>query len=127
VESVLDRFDMAQANPVDTPLPVQHSLTAPPSPSLTGPAVPSASPSTHPYPELVGSLMYAMMCTRPDLAYPVSVLSRFVGPGRHSEEHWLAARRVLRYLRGTSDLVLTLGGTSPPQLEGYSDSSWADD
>ncbi|CAI7766019.1 unnamed protein product [Closterium sp. NIES-54] len=70
--------------------------------------------------------MYAMMCTRPDLAYPLSVLSRFVGLGRHTDVHWAAAKHVLRYLRATSDLALTLGGSSPPVLSGYSDSSYAD-
>ena len=70
--------------------------------------------------------MYAMMCTRPNLAYAVSVLSRFVGPGRHGAPHWAAAQRVLRYLRGTSDLALTLGGPAVPQLLGFSDASWAD-
>ncbi|CAI7745850.1 unnamed protein product [Closterium sp. NIES-53] len=70
--------------------------------------------------------MYAMMCTRPDLAYPLSVLSRFVGLGRHTDVHWAAAKRVLRYLRATSDLALTLGGSVLPVLSGYSDSSYAD-
>ncbi|CAI7803653.1 unnamed protein product [Closterium sp. NIES-54] len=70
--------------------------------------------------------MYAMMCTLPDLAYPLSILSRFVGLGRHSDVHWAAAKRVLCYLRATSDLALTLGGSSPPILSGYSDSSYAD-
>ncbi|CAI7815043.1 unnamed protein product [Closterium sp. NIES-53] len=72
------------------------------------------------------SLMYPMVSTRPDLAYPISVLARFVGAGKHTEEHWQAAKRVLRYLRGTKDYVLTLGSPSPPLLSGYSDSSWAD-
>ncbi|CAI7771902.1 unnamed protein product [Closterium sp. NIES-54] len=70
--------------------------------------------------------MYAMMCTRPDLTYPISVLARFVGTGRHTEVRWKDAKRVLRYLRGTKDHTLTLGGSSPPHLLGFSDSSWAD-
>ncbi|CAI5459574.1 unnamed protein product, partial [Closterium sp. Yama58-4] len=113
---VLEKFEMAQAKPVSTPLPFGHQLAPPTSPST----------SSRPYAELVGSLMYAMMCTRPDLAYPVSVLARFVGSGRHTEEHWAAAKRVLRYLCGTKDHALTLGGSSPPLLSGFSDSSWAD-
>ncbi|CAI5462058.1 unnamed protein product [Closterium sp. Yama58-4] len=116
IGQILEKFDMAQAKPVSNPLPFSHQLAPPTSPTS----------SPHPYAELVGSLMYAMMCTRPDLAYPISVLARFVGTGRHSEEHWKAAKRVLRYLRGTKDLALTLGGSSPPLLSGFSDSSWAD-
>ncbi|CAI7891008.1 unnamed protein product [Closterium sp. NIES-53] len=109
---------MSQAKPVSTPLPANRQLTAL--------AVPAPSSELRPYPKLVGSLMYAMMCTRPDLAYPLSVLSRFVGLGRHTDVHWAAAKRVLCYLCATSDLALTLGGSSPPVLSGYSDSSYAD-
>ncbi|CAI7882504.1 unnamed protein product [Closterium sp. NIES-54] len=107
---------MAQASPMATPLPFGHQLAPPISPSS----------SSHPYAELIGSLMYAMMCTRPDLAYPISMLAHFVGTGHHTEVHWKAAKRVLRYLRGTKDHALTLGGSSPPLLSGFSDSSWAD-
>ncbi|CAI7806849.1 unnamed protein product [Closterium sp. NIES-53] len=49
-----------------------------------------------PYPELVGCLMYLMTCTRPDLAYPLSLLARYVAPSRHRKVHWDAAKRVLR-------------------------------
>ena len=52
--------------------------------------------------------MYAMVCTRPDLAHAVSVVSRFMGkPGK---EHWQAVKRIFRYLRGTSDVGLIYGG-----------------
>lgn len=54
-----------------------------------------------PYVSLVGSLIFAMVCTRPDIAYSVGVLSRFMAnPGK---AHWEAAKWVLRYLRGKSD------------------------
>jgi hypothetical protein len=119
INAILDRFDLEDAKPSSTPLPVHHTLTSPP--------VPSVEPCNRPYPDLIGALMYAMVCTRPDLAYPVSVLSRYVGSSRFTETHWLAAKRVLRYLRGTSSLSLTLGGLTPPELEGFTDSSWADD
>ncbi|CAI7809046.1 unnamed protein product, partial [Closterium sp. NIES-53] len=119
IDNVLKRFEMELCTPVATPLPLQHLLTAP--------AVPTPEACSEPYSELVGSLMYAMMCTRPDLAYPVSVLSRYVAPGHFTDLHWKAAKRVLRYLQGTKSHVLTLGGLSPPRLEGYTDSSWADD
>ena len=77
------------------------------------------------FPELVGSLMYLMVCTRPDLAHVLSVLGRFVGSGRHSGKHWKAALRVLGYAVHTKKLRLTLGG-SKSVLEGFTDASWAD-
>ncbi|CAI7891220.1 unnamed protein product [Closterium sp. NIES-54] len=83
--------------------------------------------SNGPYPELVGSLMYLMTCTRPDLAYPLSVLARFIAPGRHRPSHWYAAKRVAKYVASTSGMGLVLGGKQPVTLTGFSDSSWADD
>ncbi|CAI7878348.1 unnamed protein product [Closterium sp. NIES-53] len=71
--------------------------------------------------------MYLMTCTRPDLAYPLSILARYVAPGRHRPEHMATAKRVLRYLCSTSGLGLVLGGWSPVVLTGHADASWADD
>ncbi|CAI7899565.1 unnamed protein product [Closterium sp. NIES-53] len=71
--------------------------------------------------------MYLMTCTRPDLAYPLSILARYVAPGRHRPEHMTAAKRVLRYLCSTSGMGLVLGGRSPVVLTGHADASWADD
>ncbi|CAI7841332.1 unnamed protein product [Closterium sp. NIES-53] len=80
-----------------------------------------------PYPERVGCLMYLMTCTRPDLAYPLSILARYVAPGRHRPEHLAAAKRLLRYLCSTSGMGLVLGGRSPVVLTGHADASWVDD
>ncbi|CAI7739749.1 unnamed protein product, partial [Closterium sp. NIES-53] len=71
--------------------------------------------------------MYLMTCTRPDLAYPLSILARYVAPGRHQPEHMAAAKRVLRYLCSTSGMGLVLGGRRPVVLIGHADASWADD
>ncbi|CAI7754490.1 unnamed protein product [Closterium sp. NIES-53] len=71
--------------------------------------------------------MYLMTCTRPDLAYPLSILARYVAPGRHRPEHLAAAKRVLPYLCSTSGLGLLLGGRRPVVLTGHADASWADD
>ncbi|CAI7924150.1 unnamed protein product, partial [Closterium sp. NIES-54] len=107
----------------DTSLPpfsvLVHSLSAPPSDE-------SVEPSG-PYLELVGCLMYLMTCTRPDLAYPLSLLARYVAPGRHQKVHWDAAKRVLRYLCSTSSMGLVLGGRGPVVLTGHADASWVDD
>ena len=54
-----------------------------------------------PYASAVGSRMYAMVCTRPNIAHAMGVLSRFMSkPGK---EHWTTVKRVFRYLCGTSD------------------------
>ncbi|CAI7777659.1 unnamed protein product [Closterium sp. NIES-53] len=80
-----------------------------------------------PYPELVGCLMYMMTSTQPDLAYPFSLLPRYVAPGRHRKVHWDAAKRVLRYMCSTSGMGLVLGGRGPVVLTGHADASWVDD
>ncbi|CAI7826110.1 unnamed protein product [Closterium sp. NIES-53] len=71
--------------------------------------------------------MYLMTCTWPDLAFPLSVLSRFVATGRHRPVHWKAVVRVAKYLVTTSGMGLVLGGTQPVVLTGHYDSSYADD
>ncbi|CAI7817121.1 unnamed protein product [Closterium sp. NIES-54] len=117
VQQVLQRFDFTWSLPHPTPLSTGHSLFAPPlDESVSGP-----------YPELVGCLMYLMKCTRPDLAYLLSLLARYVAPGRHRKVHWEAAKRVLHYLCSTSGMGLKLGGPGLVVLTGHPDASWADD
>lgn len=79
--------------------------------------------SSVPYRELVGSLMYLMLSSRPDIAYPVGVLSRYVSnPGR---KHWEGAKRVLKYLQGTKDYRLTFHGDGQGiKLLGYCDANF---
>ncbi|CAI7798527.1 unnamed protein product, partial [Closterium sp. NIES-53] len=74
VHQVLQRFDFTYSSPQSTPVPTGHSLSAP---SLNESVEPSGL-----YPELVGCLMYLMTCTRPDLAYSLSLLARYVAPVR---------------------------------------------
>ncbi|CAI7762754.1 unnamed protein product, partial [Closterium sp. NIES-53] len=119
VQQVFQRFGFTYSSPQSTPLPIGHSLSAPPSDE-------SVEPSG-PYPELVGCLMYLMTCTRPDLAYPLSFLARYVAPGRHRKVHWDAAKRVLQYLCSTSGMGLVLGGRARVVLTGHADASWVDD
>ncbi|CAI7854915.1 unnamed protein product [Closterium sp. NIES-54] len=119
VHQVLQRFGFRYSSPQSTPLPTGHSLSAPSSDE-------SVEPSG-PYPELVGCLMYLMIYTRPDLAYPLSIVARYVAPERHRPEHWEAAKRVLRYLCSTSGMGLVLGGRCLGVLTGHTDASWVDD
>ncbi|CAI7924429.1 unnamed protein product [Closterium sp. NIES-53] len=116
---VLQCFGFHFSSPQPTPLSTSHLLLAP---SSEDSVEPSGS-----YPELVGCLMYLMTCTRPDLAYPLSLLARYVAPGRHRKVRWDAAKRVLRYLCTTSGMGLVLGGRGPVVLTGHTDASWVDD
>ncbi|CAI7763878.1 unnamed protein product, partial [Closterium sp. NIES-53] len=106
---------------VKSKLQKRHTCT-----DLAPPSDESVEPGG-PYPELVGCLMYLMTCTRPDLAYPLSFLARYVAPGRHRKVHWDAAKRVLRYLCSRSGMGLVLGGRARVVLTGHADASWVDD
>ena len=79
-----------------------------------------------PYLGAVGSLMYLATCTRPDIAYAVSVLARFnASPGK---AHWQAVKHLFRYLKGTLDLKLTYGPSDDKELfVTYSDADYAGD
>ncbi|CAI7862857.1 unnamed protein product [Closterium sp. NIES-53] len=111
VQQVLQRFNFTYSSPQATPLSTHHSLSALPSDE-------SIEPSG-PYPELVGCLMNLMTCTWPDLAYPLSILARYVAPKRHRPEHMDAAKRVLRYQSSTSGMGLVLGGRARVVFTGH--------
>jgi hypothetical protein len=119
IQKILERFNLQDANPLGTPLDPHHKLSL------------SQCPSTPrqfedmrgiPYREAIGSLMYAALGTRPDISFAVSFLSQFMqNPGR---PHWEAVKRVFRYLKGTRDMTLVIGGTGKG-LEAFSDADWA--
>ena len=76
-----------------------------------------------PYRQLIGSLMYLMVATRPDLAFSLSKLSKFNNrPGR---AHWEAACKVLGYLRQTTDVIFLYTRKSPLQVQGVCDAAFA--
>lgn len=76
-----------------------------------------------PYRSLVGCLLYLAISTRPDISYAVQQLSQYLDS--YSFIHWNAAIRLVRYLKGTRELKLHLGGTNPVELLGFTDSDWA--
>jgi hypothetical protein len=78
-----------------------------------------------PYASAVGSLQYAQVCTRPNLAFVTGILGRFQSnPGI---EHWKMVKKALRYLQGTKDLMLIFRRSESLVIEGYSDSDFAGD
>ncbi|CAI7758523.1 unnamed protein product [Closterium sp. NIES-54] len=119
VQQVLQWFELQHSTIERTPLAIDHRLTGP---FPDEPFEPSG-----PYAELVGCLMYLITCTRLDLAFPLSILARFVAPGRHLPVHWTSAVRVAKYLAMTSGVGLVLGGRQSVVLTGHCDSSYADD
>lgn len=76
------------------------------------------------YAQILGSLMYLMNSTRPDIAYAVGRLSRYTQ--NPNKDHWIALERVVKYLKGTIDYRVKYG-KSPPLLEGYTDANWISD
>lgn len=74
------------------------------------------------YASIVGSLMYVMVCTRPNLAYKVSLVSRYMAnPGK---VHWQALKRIIRYIKGSLTMVLVYGrvmSDGEAEVEGYVD------
>ncbi|XP_051133281.1 secreted RxLR effector protein 161-like [Andrographis paniculata] len=76
-----------------------------------------------PYASAVGSLMYAQVCTRPDIAYVVGILGRYQSnPG---VDHWKVAKKVMRYVQGMKDFMLMYRQTDVLEVLGYSDSDYA--
>lgn len=74
---------------------------------------------------LVGSLMYATVCTRPDIAFSVNKVSQFANnPGR---AHWKAAKRILKYKKGTTNWGLTFSSDCDVRITGYADADWGGD
>lgn len=78
---------------------------------------------TFPYRELIGAVMYLATTTRPDIMWSVSYLSRFVS--KATAEHWIAAKGLLRYLKGTKNLGIKFSGGC--SITGYVDADWAGD
>ena len=74
-----------------------------------------------PYALALGSLMYVMVCTRPNTTHIVGVISRYMS--HLGVEHWNAVKWILKYLRGTSNKCLHFGG-STTNLQGYVDSNY---
>ena len=78
-----------------------------------------------PYASAIGSIMYAMLCTRPDVAYAISMTSRFQSdPGL---EHWTAVKNIFRYLKRTKDMFLVYGGEEELVVKCYVDASFDTD
>ncbi|KAH9705095.1 hypothetical protein KPL70_011743 [Citrus sinensis] len=124
LKMVVNRFGMVNSKPVTIPVAAHFKLSKQHAPQ-------EEADIDHmrkiPYSSAVGSIMYAMVCTRPDVAYGIGLVSMFMGnPGK---EHWEAVKWLLRYLRGTKGHGVMFGqvNNASSKVLGYVDSNFAGD
>jgi len=96
-----------------------------PSARLTKEGGKSLDTDRYGYSQLVGSLMYIAVCTRPDIAQSVGALARYMAAP--TTVHWTAAKGVLRYLAGSKDFGICFGGVNTPALQVFCDADYAGD
>ena len=117
--SLLEKYRMMECKPVPTPLAEKEVLSSEQCP---------AAESDEEFPDyrgVVGGLLFLATHTRPDISFAVSSLSKFLSnPG---SAHWIAAKRVLRYLRGSMDITLSYRRSQNSQLFGFCDADWSSD
>ena len=114
IEKILKKFNMENANPVETPI-IKSSQNI----------EPGKAESKFPYRSAVGALMYLMVGTRPDIAYAVGVASRSLE--NPTEDDIVKVKRIFRYLRGTVSHGIKYQADSVKGLEAYSDADHAGD
>lgn len=115
IKKILLKFSMEDANPQSTPVDTQSRL-------VKGQEQESTD---FPYAQAVGSLMYVMTATRPDIAYSVSLVSRYLS--NPSSSHVTAVKRITRYLKQTINLNLTYKAKITNEVIGYCYSDYASD
>ena len=118
IQSILEKFGMGEAKPVATPIAMK----------LHKRRESEEACDKELYQSMIGSLMYAMLATRPDLAHAVGVVSRYSHDP--SKEHMTAVKRIFRYIAGTRNWKLILGGATVDDDTGlvvYTDSDYAGD
>lgn len=113
IEKILSKFGMTDCNNIDTPM--EKGLQLQRNEEECG---------EFPYRELLGSLMYLMLCVRPDICYAVGYMGRY--QENFNEMHWSALKRILRYLKGTQLLKLKFDNSYKGEdvLVGYVDADW---
>ncbi|KAJ9546873.1 hypothetical protein OSB04_019416 [Centaurea solstitialis] len=122
IDKVLKKFNMQDSKKGF--IPMQHGL------ALSKAQCPSSNSelermSRIPYASAIGSIMYAMICTRPDVSCALSMTSRYqANPGN---DHWTAVKNILKYLRRTKEMFLVYGGAEELSVKGYTDASFQTD
>jgi hypothetical protein len=122
IDKILNRFNMQDSKKCS--LPVSHGI------SLSKKQCPMDPDGQEriraiPYASAIGSIMYAMICTRPDVSYALSATSRY--QLNYGEAHWTIVKNILKYLRRTKEAFLVFGGEEELVVKGYSDASFQTD
>ena len=115
INSILERFGMDDSKPAPTPIATGTTLHK----ATDGDALVDLKP----YQSLVGSQMYAMLCTRPDIAYAVSQVSQH--SSAPTTTHQSTGKRGFRYLNATSTMGITYDGSNGSELEACCDADYA--
>jgi sulfur relay (sulfurtransferase) DsrC/TusE family protein len=105
-------------------LPMSHGIALSKSQCATTPDEQKRM-STIPYASAIGSIMYAMFCTRPDVSFALSVTSRY--QSNFGEAHWTIIKIILKYFRRTKNMFLIFGGEDELVIKGYTDASFQTD
>jgi hypothetical protein len=119
IDKILEQFKMIDCNPVSTPM--ESGLTLLQHSDVALMQEEELEVQQLPYCRLVGLLMYLAIGTRPDLALAIQKLTQFMTS--YNKTHWAAAKRVVRYLKGTQTLKLCLGGSTAGNLVDFCDAS----
>lgn len=117
VNEILKRFGFSEISPNSVPADPQASLSVENEGLLDEGEVP--------YREVVGSLIFAAIVSRPDISYAVGVASRYLA--KHSMVQWNGVKRILKYLRGTANYGILYKSNSSCEITGYCDSDFAGD
>jgi hypothetical protein len=120
IDDMITRFGLEKAHSEPTPMIPNIKLSKSMCPKTDAERVKAQA---FPYREIVGSVMYLMVSTRPDIAYAVGQLSMHMND--HGTEHHAAALHLLRYIKGTRSLGITYQKGAKEEIVGYSDSDWA--
>lgn len=113
IDQLLSKFQLRDCKTVDTPMEVKLNVKKG-----------QVGINSHvPYQQLIGSLMYLSVLTRPDISYSISYLSQF--NNCHTKEHWEYAKRILKYLKRTKCYGIKYCKEGNSEITGYVDADWA--
>ena len=118
IEKIIERFDFRTAHPKGTPMASATKL-------VMSARTAAESALQKRYQSMIGSLMYAMLGSRPDICYSVNKLAQY--GSNPNEEHLAATQQVFQYLKATRDLRLTYNGNTGSELIRWCDADWASD